>query len=92
LKPPRSLASSVDPFISGYLLTLTTFGWPFVIAGSLKATCDLLLLRMFQNVTLPEEIEVAFRTQTESKRLASDCRRSWHLFGLAVQRCHELPL
>jgi hypothetical protein len=55
---PRSLASSIGPFVSGYLLTLTTFGWPLVIAGSLKATYDLLLLRMFQKVTPPEEEEV----------------------------------
>jgi MFS family permease len=52
---PRSLASAIGPFVSGYLLTLTTFGWPLLIAGSLKATYDLLLLRMFQKVTPPEE-------------------------------------
>jgi hypothetical protein len=66
LKPPRNLASSIGPFVSGYLLTLTTFGWPFVIVGSPKATYDLMLLRMFQKVTLREEIEVASSAQTES--------------------------
>jgi MFS family permease len=55
---PRSLAAAVGPFASGFLLTATTFGWPLVIAGSLKATYDLLLLRMFQKVTPPEEEEV----------------------------------
>jgi hypothetical protein len=81
LKPLRNLASSIGPFVSGYLLTLTTFGWPLVIAGSLKATYDLLLLRMFQKVTPPEEIEVISSPQTESQRIARDCRRSWHLIG-----------
>jgi MFS family permease len=63
---PRSLASAIGPFVSGVLLSLTTFGWPLVIAGSLKATYDLLLLRMFQKVTPPEEVEVASSARTES--------------------------
>jgi MFS family permease len=63
---PRSLASAVGPFLSGLLLSATTFGWPLVIAGSLKATYDLLLLRMFQKVTPPEEVEVASSARTES--------------------------
>ena len=45
---PRSLASSVCPFDSGYLLRITNFGWPLIVAGSMKATYDLLLLHMFQ--------------------------------------------
>jgi MFS family permease len=56
---PRSLASAVGPFVSGLLLSATTFGWPLLIAGSLKATYDLLLLRMFRKVTPPEEAEPA---------------------------------
>jgi MFS family permease len=52
---PRSLASAFGPFISGWLLGLTTFGWPLVIAGSLKATYDLILLRLFRQVHPPEE-------------------------------------
>jgi MFS family permease len=62
---PRSLASAIGPFISGILLSFSTFGWPLIIAGSLKATYDLLLLRMFQKVTPPEEIEVASNARTE---------------------------
>ena len=30
---PRSLASAASPFMAGYLLTLSTFGWPLVAAG-----------------------------------------------------------
>lgn len=52
---PKSLASSLSPLLSGYLFGLSPFGWPLVIAGSLKATYDLLLLAMFKSVRPPEE-------------------------------------
>jgi predicted MFS family arabinose efflux permease len=52
---PRSLASGASPLLSGYLLGLSTFGWPLVVAGVLKGTYDLLLLRMFARVKPPEE-------------------------------------
>jgi predicted MFS family arabinose efflux permease len=52
---PRSLASALGPFPAGYLLGLTTFGWPLVIGGTMKAVYDLLLLRMFQKLRPPEE-------------------------------------
>lgn len=53
---PRSLAAAISPSISGYLLTLSGFGWPLVIGGTLKAVYDLLLLAMFRHVRPPEEI------------------------------------
>jgi hypothetical protein len=31
---PRSLASAVSPFLSGYLLSLSSFGWPLLVASS----------------------------------------------------------
>jgi hypothetical protein len=52
---PRSLASAISPIFSGYLLSISTFGWPLVIAGTLKGTYDLLLLSMFRFVKPPEE-------------------------------------
>jgi MFS family permease len=52
---PRSLATAVGPLLAGYLLGLSTFGWPLVIAGLLKAAYDLLLLRMFGAAKPPEE-------------------------------------
>jgi MFS family permease len=52
---PRSLASAISPLLSGYLLGVSPFGWPLVIAGVLKGTYDLLLLRMFARVKPPEE-------------------------------------
>jgi len=52
---PRSLASAVSPAFAGYLLTLTSFGWPLVICGALKIVYDLALLGMFRKVKPPEE-------------------------------------
>jgi MFS family permease len=52
---PRSLASALSPFISGYLLGLSSFGWPLIAAGVAKIVYDLLLLMMFKNVRPPEE-------------------------------------
>lgn len=52
---PRSLAGALPPIAAGWMLDHSTFGWPLVIAGTLKATYDLLLLAMFRNVRPPEE-------------------------------------
>jgi MFS family permease len=52
---PRSLASAISPVIAGYLLTLTSFGWPLLFGGLLKAGYDLTLLAMFSRVRPPEE-------------------------------------
>jgi MFS family permease len=52
---PRSLAAALSPLLSGYLLGVSTFGWPLVIGGVLKATYDLLLLQRFRAVRPPEE-------------------------------------
>jgi MFS family permease len=52
---PRSLASAVSPTIAGWLLSLSTFGWPLLIGGTLKAGYDLALLWQFRHVLPPEE-------------------------------------
>jgi predicted MFS family arabinose efflux permease len=52
---PRSLASAVSPFIAGYLLGLSTFGWPLLIAGGLKIVYDVLLWLGFRGVKPAEE-------------------------------------
>ncbi|MBZ6077998.1 MFS transporter [Microvirga puerhi] len=52
---PRSLASAVAPLLSGWLLTVSPFGWPLVLAGTLKAAYDLTLLRQFSAIKPPEE-------------------------------------
>jgi MFS family permease len=53
---PRSLTASMSPAIAGWLLTLSPFGWPLVIAGALKIVYDLTLLRLFAQIKPPEEL------------------------------------
>jgi MFS family permease len=43
---PRSLASALPPIAAGWMLDRSSYGWPLIIAGSLKIVYDLLLLRM----------------------------------------------
>jgi MFS family permease len=52
---PRSLASALSPFLAGYMLGLSTFGWPLVVAGGVKIAYDLLLLALFRKIRPPEE-------------------------------------
>jgi len=53
---PRSLASAVSPLLAGYLLSVSSFGWPLIVAGGLKIAYDLLLLVNFRSVRPPEEV------------------------------------
>ena len=52
---PRSLAAAASPALAGYLLSVSTFGWPLIVAGALKIVYDLLLLGFFRKVRPPEE-------------------------------------
>lgn len=52
---PRSLAAAAGPLPAGWLLGASTFGWPLVIAGTLKATYDLLLLALFRTTDTKEQ-------------------------------------
>jgi len=52
---PKTFAWAAGSMISGYLLTLSTFGWPLLIAGTVKGAYDILLLIKFQKVRPPEE-------------------------------------
>lgn len=45
---PRSLAAATSPVAAGYLLGVSTFGWPLVIAGVLKIAYDLMFLWLFR--------------------------------------------
>jgi MFS family permease len=51
---PRSLAAAVPPLLVGALLQASSFGWPLIIAGVLKAIYDLLLLAGFRHRRPPE--------------------------------------
>ncbi len=52
---PRSLASAASPVIVGALLTASSFAWPLLICGIVKAVYDILLLRQFRSIQPPEE-------------------------------------
>jgi MFS family permease len=54
---PRSLASATSPLFAGYLLGVSTFGWPLIVAGALKIAYDLLLLATCRNVRPAEETD-----------------------------------
>ncbi|HLF77064.1 MAG TPA: MFS transporter [Dehalococcoidia bacterium] len=60
---PRSLVSAFAPALGGYLLSQTTFGWPLILGGVIKAIYDLLLLAQFQHQK-PEEEIIAARPAT----------------------------
>jgi MFS family permease len=47
---PRSLASALSPFLAGLMLERSTFGWPLLAGGILKAVYDLLLFARFSKV------------------------------------------
>jgi predicted MFS family arabinose efflux permease len=53
---PRSLAAAATPLVAGLMLEATTFGWPLIAAGLIKALYDLLLLWQFRSVRPPEEV------------------------------------
>jgi predicted MFS family arabinose efflux permease len=52
---PRSLASALPPLFTGLLLDWSSFGWPLVCGGALKALYDLLLLAQFRGVHPPAD-------------------------------------
>jgi MFS family permease len=52
---PRSLASGIGPLISGWLVMVSGFAWPILLAGVLKSAYDVALLAMFRHVRPPEE-------------------------------------
>ena len=54
---PKSLASALGPLLSGWMFSLSVFGWPLVLAGGLKALYDVLLLLRFRALKPPEEQE-----------------------------------
>jgi MFS family permease len=53
---PKTFAWAAGSLISGYLLTLSSFGWPLLIGGVVKGAYDILLLIKFQKVRPPEEV------------------------------------
>ncbi|MGH7070739.1 MAG: hypothetical protein ACREFO_12075, partial [Acetobacteraceae bacterium] len=52
---PKTFAWAAGSMISGYLLAISTFGWPLLMGGTIKAAYDILLLIKFRAVRPPEE-------------------------------------
>ena len=55
---PKTFAWAAGSLISGYLLTISAFGWPLLIGGVIKGVYDILLLINFQKIRPPEEAKV----------------------------------
>lgn len=53
---PRSMAAAISPMLAGFMLSVSTFGWPLFAAGVLKIGYDLLLLAVCRKVPPPEDI------------------------------------
>jgi MFS family permease len=62
---PRSLAAALPPLAAGWMLEHSTFGWPLLLAGGLKATYDVLLLVLFHDIRPEEELAGASLTQRQ---------------------------
>jgi MFS family permease len=52
---PRSLAAASSPLFAGWMMSVSGFGWPLVVAAALKILYDILLLFMFRKHRPPEE-------------------------------------
>jgi MFS family permease len=52
---PRRLAAALAPLIAGALLSVSSFGWPLVCGGILKIVYDILLLRGFRSMHVPDD-------------------------------------
>jgi MFS family permease len=47
---PRSLAAAIPPLLTGWMLEHSSFGWPLLVGGVLKAAYDVLLLLRFRHL------------------------------------------
>ena len=56
---PKTFAWAAGSLLSGWLMTLSPFGWPLLIGGAVKGIYDILLLLKFQKVRPPEEVSAA---------------------------------
>lgn len=58
LNLPRSITLAIGPSIAGYLMQFIGIGTPFLVAGVIKATYDVLLWLTFKDIKPPEEAYV----------------------------------
>jgi MFS family permease len=60
---PRSLAAALPPVLAGWMLDHSTFGWPLIVGGAMKAVYDLMLLAQFRSVRPNEEATSSFSSE-----------------------------
>src|SRR5256886_13938340 len=63
---PRSLAAALPPVLAGWMLDHSTFGWPLIVGGAMKAVYDLMLLAQFRSVRPNEEATSSFSSERRS--------------------------
>ena len=51
----HSLAAAGSPLLTGYLLSLSPFGWPLAVAGAIKIAYDLTLLMLSGTCARPRK-------------------------------------
>lgn len=51
----RNAAAAVAPVFTGWMLTVPSVGWPFLIAGGLKIFYDVTIFALFRRIKPPEE-------------------------------------
>ena len=47
---PRSLAAAITPLLAGVMLSRSSFGWPLICGGPIKAAYDAILYVQFRKV------------------------------------------
>jgi len=52
---PRSLAAATTPYLAGLMFEASSFGWPLIIGGIMKAGYDIALLARWRSVPLRED-------------------------------------
>ncbi len=67
----RSFAQSISPSVAGYTILNLWLGSPFVFAGILKLSYDLLLYRNFRKTKPPQESNGPFQVSRDTKPDAS---------------------
>ncbi len=59
---PKPFAWAAGSIIAGYVLSVSSFGWPLLIGGAIKALYDILLLLRFRGIRPPEEQTPGFHS------------------------------
>jgi len=66
---PKSLAAGISPSLSGWMLSVSSFGWPWIASGLIKLVYISLFFRLFRNMEaeqLPKTAQSDAQTQRKS--------------------------